>query len=56
MSQSEPDPALEVPAGGFDTQLDGVEKLLREELATGQLSQKAKAALRDLLATERQRG
>ena len=37
-------------SGGFDDQLNGVERVLREELATGQLSTKAKAALREMLA------
>jgi hypothetical protein len=47
---------FDAAAGGFDDQLDGVEKLLRDELATGQLSGKAKAALRDLLAKSGQAG
>lgn len=40
-------------AGGFDTHLDGVEKLLRDELKNGELSHKARATLRDMLATRR---
>ena len=39
-------------AGGFDDQLDGVERLLRKELAPGQLSAKAKAALKDMLESD----
>lgn len=43
-------------AGGFDEQFDGVEGLLRRELATGHLSNKAKAALREMLAGDEAQG
>ena len=42
-------------AGGFDAHLAGVENLLMDELENGELSAKARTALRDMLASRERR-